>query len=153
MSDAGGKDHRVRRVGTLAVLLLLCAVAVALGFFGPFRSRPQTLRLPGVVEIQEVRIGSKVGGRVAEVLIQEGDVAEEGQLLVRFEAPELKAQKMQQQARIAMMEADWRKAENGFRKEGFASVISIEVPGVGHAMPGAAWLEKGLEFLDTGKGP
>jgi hypothetical protein len=43
--------------------------------------------------------------------------------------------------------------ENGFRKEGFASVISIEVPGIGHAMPGAAWLEKGLEFLDTGKAP
>jgi predicted esterase len=41
--------------------------------------------------------------------------------------------------------------ENGFRKEGFTSVICLEVPGIGHAMPTAEWLEKGLEFLDTGK--
>jgi predicted peptidase len=40
--------------------------------------------------------------------------------------------------------------ENGFRKEGFASVLCLEVPGVGHAMPPAEWLGKGLEFLDTG---
>jgi predicted esterase len=41
--------------------------------------------------------------------------------------------------------------ENGFRKEGFASVLRLEVPGLGHAMPPANWLDKGLEFLDTGK--
>ena len=41
--------------------------------------------------------------------------------------------------------------ENGFRKEGFASVLCLEVPGIAHAMPDAGWLEKGLEFLDTGK--
>jgi predicted esterase len=41
--------------------------------------------------------------------------------------------------------------ENGFRKEGFASVLCLEVPGIGHAMPPAEWLEKGLGFLDTGK--
>jgi len=41
--------------------------------------------------------------------------------------------------------------ENGFRKEGFASVLCLEVPGIAHAMPDAGWLEKGLEFLDAGK--
>ena len=46
---------------------LIAAVLVALGFFWPFGGRPETLRLPGIVEIQEVRLGSKVGGRVAEV--------------------------------------------------------------------------------------
>ncbi len=43
--------------------------------------------------------------------------------------------------------------EFGFRKEGFASVLCLEVPGLAHAMPEAQWLEKGLEFLDTGKVP
>ena len=41
--------------------------------------------------------------------------------------------------------------ENGFRKEGFTSVLCLEVPGLGHAMPPAEWLEKGLEFLDADK--
>jgi hypothetical protein len=43
--------------------------------------------------------------------------------------------------------------EHGFRKEGFASVLCLEVPGLAHAMPDATWLNKGLEFLDTGKAP
>ena len=42
--------------------------------------------------------------------------------------------------------------EHGFRKEGFTSVLYLEVPGLGHAMPDARWLEKGLDFLDHGKG-
>lgn len=41
--------------------------------------------------------------------------------------------------------------EHGFRKEGFAGVLCLEVPGQAHAMPKAEWLEKGLDFLDTGK--
>jgi dienelactone hydrolase len=41
--------------------------------------------------------------------------------------------------------------EQGYRKQGFAAVTYLEVPGTGHAMPAAAWLERGLEFLDTGK--
>lgn len=39
--------------------------------------------------------------------------------------------------------------ENGYRKEGFAHVLYLEVPSVGHAMPDAQWLDKGLEFLDA----
>jgi multidrug resistance efflux pump len=112
-----GRASVVRRVGLLAGVLLLAAVAATLGFFGPFRPRSETLRLPGVVEIQEVRLGSKIGGRVAEIAVREGDLATPGQLLVRFEAPELESQRLQQEARVAMMEAEWRKAEAGSRPE------------------------------------
>ena len=48
--------------------IVLIGVAVALGFFWPFCQAQTVLRLPGVVEIQEVRLGSKVCGRVAEAL-------------------------------------------------------------------------------------
>lgn len=41
--------------------------------------------------------------------------------------------------------------EHGFRKEGFASVLCLDIPGQAHAPPTAEWLEKGLDFLDTGK--
>lgn len=106
-----------RRLGLLAIVLLLAAVAVTLGFFSPFGSPSETLRLPGVVEVQEVRLGSKIGGRIAEVLVREGDIVSPGQLLVRFEMPEMEAQRVQQVARIAKLEAEWRKAENGPRPE------------------------------------
>lgn len=101
----------------LAGVALLAAILVALGFFWPFRRHSDQLRLPGVVEIQEVRLGSKVGGRVADVLVSEGDVVKAGQVLVRFEAPELEAQKAQLEAQLRSMEAELLKARNGPRPE------------------------------------
>ena len=38
--------------------------------------------------------------------------------------------------------------KHGFRQEGFKHALLLEVPGMKHAPPPAAWLEKGLEFLD-----
>lgn len=48
-----------------AGLAVLGILAVTLGSLWPFpfREREPSLRLPGVVEIQEIRLGSKVGGR------------------------------------------------------------------------------------------
>jgi multidrug resistance efflux pump len=107
----------MRRLGIVASVLLLAAVAVGLGFFWPFRPKSDTLKLPGVVEIQEVRLGSKIGGRVARIAAMEGDLVEPGQLLVQFEMPEMEAQKVQQQAKVAQTEADLEKAINGPRPE------------------------------------
>lgn len=45
----------------------------------------------GTVEARNVRVGSKAGGRVAEVLVREGDRVVPGQLLVTFEDRELRA--------------------------------------------------------------
>ena len=44
--------------------LIVVVVAVSLGFFWPFGHERNVLRVPGVVEVQEIRLGSKVGGRV-----------------------------------------------------------------------------------------
>jgi multidrug resistance efflux pump len=58
-----------------------------------------------------------VAGRVAEVLVTEGDRVEAGQLLVRLEAPELKAQHEQAVARLREAEALLDKANNGARPQ------------------------------------
>jgi multidrug resistance efflux pump len=102
---------------TVPVVALLVAAVLALGFFWPFRDRGRVLRLPGVVEVQEVRLGSKIGGRVAEVAVHEGDMAQPKQLLVRFHVPELEAQRAQQQARVAAVEAELERAINGPRPQ------------------------------------
>ena len=41
--------------------------------------------------------------------------------------------------------------EQGFRKEGFASVKLFDVPGIGHQMPAGDWLAKAIDYLDEGK--
>ena len=50
----------------LPIVGLLLAILVAFGFFWPFQPHAAMVRLPGVVEIQEVRLGSKIGGRVGD---------------------------------------------------------------------------------------
>src|SRR5262249_790047 len=101
----------------LASVALIIAGAGALGFFWPFGRQEDALRLPGTVEIQEVRLGSKVGGRVAQVEVAEGDLVKPGQVLVRFDIPELKAQYQQCKARLQAAETDLAKRVAGPRVE------------------------------------
>jgi multidrug resistance efflux pump len=99
---------------------LLASIAAALGCWWVLREPATELRFQGTVDIQEVRLGSKIGGRVAEVLIREGDLVQAGQVLVRFEEPELEAQLGQQRARLAQKEAELDRAMNGSRPEEIA---------------------------------
>jgi multidrug resistance efflux pump len=100
-----------------AAVLLLAGVATALAWFGPWAGRPDVLKLPGVVEIQEVRLGPRVAGRVEEVFVTEGDHVKANDLLVRLECPELKAQHEQATARLHDALAQLDKAQNGPRPE------------------------------------
>jgi HlyD family secretion protein len=103
--------------GVIAASMLLVTGCGAAASWWPFQDSQQRLTLSGLVEVQEVRLGSKVGGRVAEVMVREGDIAEAGQVLMRFAVPELEAQFRQQEGRVAAMEATLLKAENGPRPE------------------------------------
>lgn len=107
----------MRRTTILASAALVAAMLTAIGCIWSWRHRSDVLILPGVVEIQEVRLGSKIGGRVAEVAVAEGDLVKPEQVLVRFEAPELEAQREQWQARLRVAEAELERARNGPRTE------------------------------------
>lgn len=39
-------------------------------------------------------------------------------------------------------------AENGFKRDGFKNVLYVEVPGMGHALPGATVLKQTFDFLE-----
>jgi multidrug resistance efflux pump len=101
----------------LTTTVLLAAAAAGLGFYWPLGHSAQVRRLPGVVETQEVRLSSKIGGRVARVAVAEGDLVRPGQPLVYFDVPELQAQYEQMQARLQAAEADLEKAKKGARPE------------------------------------
>ena len=54
-----------------------------------FARLASALKLPGIVEIQEVRLGAKIAGRVGKVHVQEGDKVKVGDVLITIDAPEL----------------------------------------------------------------
>src|SRR5689334_12383657 len=109
--DPGGTVMRWKAVGVL--LVVLAGVGASLGFYWPFGRRPAELKLAGIVEIQEVRLGPRVAGRVKEVKVQEGDRVKPKQVLVTLEVPELEAQRDMLAAQVRVAEADLLKAENG----------------------------------------
>jgi multidrug resistance efflux pump len=110
----------VKKSVLIPVAVALAGAAASVAWFWRSNHEPPTLRLPGNVEIQDVRLGSKVGGRVQEVLIREGDLVQAGQELVRFEVPELSAQREQVKQKLAAAEAEWAKAEAGPRPQEIA---------------------------------
>jgi multidrug resistance efflux pump len=71
----------------------------------------------GTIEARDARVGSQVGGRVAEVLVEEGDSVQAGQVIVRLEADLLEAQVKEQQARVARAKAGLDRVVSGPRRE------------------------------------
>jgi HlyD family secretion protein len=71
----------------------------------------------GTVETREIQIGSKVGGRVIQVPVEEGQMVKAGTTLVRFECDELKAQQTQAEAAQAQAQADMERMVHGNRPE------------------------------------
>ncbi|MGE3803062.1 MAG: HlyD family secretion protein [Gemmataceae bacterium] len=103
---------------------LVLAIGAGLGFFWVHEHHGQPLRLPGTVETQDVRLSSRVGGRVANIAVREGEMVEAGQPLVALAVPELQAQREQVSSRLAAALAQLDKARNGARSEEKAASAS-----------------------------
>lgn len=106
---------RGKAIAIVAVLLL--GVGAGLGFWWPFGKRDEVLKLPGIVEIHEVRLGPRVAGRVKDVLVTEGDFVKADQPLVVLDVPELEAQRRVLEARVREAQADYAKAYAGPREQ------------------------------------
>lgn len=75
------------------------------------------VEVTGQIEAVSVGVGSRVGGRVVEVLVEEGDAVRQGDVLVRLDAAEAQATLAAAQARLAQAQATLDKAEAGPRPE------------------------------------
>lgn len=115
VSQEGRMKRRIAIAAGAAVLLI--AVVWGVSAWVAHRSRNE---YSGTVETREIQIGSKVGGRVTEVAVEEGQVVKGGTVLVRFECDELKAQRAQAGAALEQAQADVDKMTHGNRPEEIA---------------------------------
>lgn len=98
----------------LVFLLVVAALAAALWF-----SQRQTgpYKVSGVVEADEIRVGSRVGGRVKSVAVSEGARVKEGDLLVTLEPFDLTDRRAEAEARCQQLTAQLDKLEKGPRPQ------------------------------------
>ncbi|HSU31382.1 MAG TPA: efflux RND transporter periplasmic adaptor subunit [Bryobacteraceae bacterium] len=82
---------------------------------------PVILTVTGyIVAAHKIEVASKVVGRVAWIGVEKGDKVKAGQVLVRLENDEYRAQLLQQQGQLASLEAKLQELQNGSRPEEIA---------------------------------
>jgi HlyD family secretion protein len=100
-----------RRTLYLAIAAaLVCVVAYAVYWLVKSR-RP--IEWAGTVESRTIEVGSRTGGRVAAVLVREGDSVKAGQPLVILEAGDLEAQRLVASGQLAQAEAELARLARG----------------------------------------
>jgi multidrug efflux pump subunit AcrA (membrane-fusion protein) len=119
----------------IGVVAIMAAVLAGLGWLwaSAAGTRGKSLRLPGVVEIQEVRLASKQGGRIKEMLVAEGQWVQPDQDLILLEAPELTARLEQYKAQRDSIQVEIDKATKGSRLQ------EIEAAAAAAAAARAKW--------------
>ena len=107
--------QRIIRIAVVAVAII-AVVWIALAIQAHLAAGVYS----GTVETREIEIGSKIGGRVTQVAVEEGQQVAPGAVLVRFEADQLKAQRAQAQAAVVEAQAELDRMERGNRPEEIA---------------------------------
>jgi HlyD family secretion protein len=129
---------KAKRIGIVVILATLVIAAGVL--YGGWFHKDTGLQGSGTVEARNIRVGSKVGGRIDKLLVREGDTVEAGQVLMTFDDKELLASLEQsranaekskrgyrreeiEEARAAALQAkaDYELKKNGYRKEDIAA--------------------------------
>lgn len=98
----------------LPVLLVVLGLG-ALIAYSKFRPTPD--RVSGFIEADEIRLGSRVGGRVQEVHVEEGQRVKPGEVLIQLEPFDLLADRSEAEATLAAREADLSRLKAGLRTE------------------------------------
>lgn len=110
-----------RRLIVLAVVVVIVVAAIFTRGFGLLPGRPQTeLSLYGNVDIREVDMGFRVGGRIAAIGVDEGAKVTQGQLLATLDTATIDSRVAESDARVAQAQANYDKARNGARAQDVA---------------------------------
>ncbi len=110
----------------LIVIVVLAALGIALWQtqgFGLWRDDGPNgeLLLHGNVDVREVEMAFRVGGRVSEILVDEGDRVEAQDLLAVIDAAPVEDRARQAEAEIAAAQANLARLQNGNRSQDIAA--------------------------------
>jgi HlyD family secretion protein len=97
-------------IGILALVIFLVYSIIVI-------SRPKPLEVQGEVDATQIKVASKIIGRIDSLPIHKGDGVKKGQFLFSLKSPEIEAKLEQAQAALAGAKAQNSKAITGADKE------------------------------------
>lgn len=96
----------------IAIVLVLLFLILLISYS---QFRPPVDRVSGFVEADEIRLGSRVGGRVRAVYVEEGESVVQGQVLVELEPFDLLEREREALSKLMVLDAAYRRLVGGLR--------------------------------------
>lgn len=115
---SSAKRKAVIKKAIIALVIIIVLGVIAYGLFKSTQSsESQVITLQGQMQMQQTSIAAKVPGRIASILVTEGDTINVGQQLIEMDSPEINAKINQARAGKQMAQSQLDKAENGARPQ------------------------------------
>jgi HlyD family secretion protein len=133
----------MNRKRIVVIVVVVGAIIAGVGYSEGWFRHDTALQGSGTVEARDIRVGSKVGGRIDKVLVREGDTVQAGEVLITFDDKELQAALDQSRAAaekarrgyrpeeiaearaaVAEAKAEYEQRQNGYRREDIAAAQS-----------------------------
>ena len=97
----------------ISIIIIVAIIGLSIWFM----NKPAKETIQGQVDATQINVSPKIAGRLEQVLIKEGDMVKEGDLLAVLSTPELDAKLVQAESAKAAAEAQDKKAKTGTRYE------------------------------------
>jgi HlyD family secretion protein len=137
----------------IGLTIFVVALAAWSGLFG-FRSNDSgVIVLQGNVDVRQVNLGFKVGGRIAEMKVDEGDRIEAGKIVASLDKSYFADEVRLARARVAAQTAVVARLENGTRPEEIAQVRAVVAEREAAVTLAEATLNRQEELADRGVSP
>ena len=122
-SRGNAKADKSARMKKILLILFVLGVLGAIAY-GLYKSNqhnePGVITLQGQMQMQQTSIAAKVAGRIANIMVTEGDTVTVGQQLIEMDSPEINAKINQARAGKQIAQSQLDKAENGARPQEIA---------------------------------
>lgn len=118
------KLKAMNRKGIIPAAIGLIALLSFIGYSFWIISKPQPLEVQGEVDATEIKVASKLVGRISHMLVHKGDFVKKGDLLFTLSSPEIHAKLQEANAALKGAEAQHAKALNGAQKEDIHAAYS-----------------------------
>lgn len=119
----------MKKLKTLApiIILIIATILIALWLMQTFKKayQPQPKILQGQIAAREYNVSSKITGRIAEILVQKGQVVKKGDLIYTIHSPELDAKLDQAQAGYEAAKAINEETQKGAREQQILSAKDL----------------------------
>jgi len=101
----------------IVLLVAMSGLFLAVGAWWRIVSNPAEFIVSGIIEADDIHVGSKVGGRVLKVVARKGHTVKAGDVLVLLEPDELSASLAEAQASLRQAQAKLDQLLAGYRRE------------------------------------